>query len=101
MKKIYFYLTAFTGACLLAFSGCNKEEPIPVYVHIEKISLVANPDGFVNSVTGDEGSLSSKISDAWVYVDEQLVGCFELPVTFPVLAEGTHTVKIRAGIKVN
>jgi hypothetical protein len=39
--------------------------------------------------------------DAWVYIDEQLIGCFELPVTFPVLQEGTHTLKVRGGIKVN
>jgi hypothetical protein len=48
-----------------------------------------------------QGSASCNISDAWVYVDEKLIGCFEMPVTVPVLWEGVRTVKIRPGIKIN
>src|ERR1035437_8120947 len=79
----------------------NPAEPIPAYIHINKITLAKNLSGFPNSSTGDEGSLSNKITDAWVYIDEQLIGCFELPITFPVLSEGIHQVRIRAGIKIN
>lgn len=71
----------------------NPSEPIPAYIHIDKIAL--------STIAATEGSNSHKITDAWVYVDEQLIGCFELPATFPVLNEGNHQVKIRAGIKVN
>jgi hypothetical protein len=102
MKRFYFYLCSFIVFSILLFSGCeliNPGEPTPAYIHIDKFTLVANPAGFTS--TGTEGSLSTKITDAWVYLDEQLVGCFQLPVTFPVLAEGTHTIKLRAGIKVN
>ena len=70
----------------------NPAEPVPAYIHIDKFTLTTLPD---------EGTNSNKITDAWVYVDEQLIGCFELPATFPVLYEGNHQVRIRAGIKIN
>lgn len=95
MKRLFLvFITSFLS--LFLFQACKKlnpDEQIPAYIHIEKINLKTN------SLT--EGSNSAKISDAWVYIDEQLIGCFELPTTFPVLFEGTHQIKIRAGIKVN
>ncbi len=84
------FIFALLGACELY----NPTEPIPAYIHIDKIGLTTSADG-------SQGSNSSKITDAWVYIDERLIGCFELPVTFPVLYEGSHQLKIRAGIKVN
>jgi len=80
----------------LLFS-CNKfdgDQTIPAYIHIEKITLTDNP--FIN-----EGSLSNKITDAWVYVDDELIGAFELPATFPVLKKGKHKISIHPGIKMN
>ncbi|MCC6691496.1 MAG: hypothetical protein IT235_08190 [Bacteroidia bacterium] len=46
-----------------------------------------------------EGSISSKITDAWLYVDDQLIGVFQVPVTVPVLAQGNKKISIGAGIK--
>ncbi len=80
----------------LTISSCelyNPSEPIPAYIHIDKITLI--------TTASIEGSNSSKITDAWVYVDEQLIGCFELPATFPIINNGSHVIKIRPGIKVN
>jgi hypothetical protein len=71
----------------------NREELIPAYIHIDKYTLITNYP--------TQGSNSHKISDVWVYVDDALIGCFELPCTFPVIAKGVHTVKIKPGIKVN
>lgn len=70
----------------------NPAEQIPSYIHIDKIDL---------TTTSEQGSNSSKITDAWVYVDDQLVGAFELPATIPVLFNGNHTVVIKPGIKVD
>lgn len=73
---------------------CNKEEPIPAYIHIDKFDL--------STIYADEGTASHKIIDSWVYVDDQLVGAFEMPTTFPVVTtEGNHTIKIFAGVKEN
>ncbi|MBI3511915.1 MAG: hypothetical protein HY064_14745 [Bacteroidetes bacterium] len=77
------------------FSGCriiNPAEDIPSYIHIDSITL---------STSGNQGSNSSKITDAWIFVDSKLIGGFELPCTVPVLADGTHHILIRAGIKQN
>jgi hypothetical protein len=87
--------TAFAG--ILALSGCRIIDPaeeIPAYIRISDISLT-----ITNSQT--QGSGSERITDAWVYVDGQLIGAFELPCTVPVLAEGTHDVLIKAGIRQN
>lgn len=91
----HFYVFSLFGL-LTIFSGCNiinPAEPVPSYMHIEQISVTTDPTV--------EGSNSSKITDAWVYMDGSLIGCFELPVTFPIIGEGVHTFTIKAGIKVN
>lgn len=70
----------------------NPAEDIPSYIHIDSILLSVQPD---------EGTASHKISDAWVYVDDELIGTFETPCTVPVLKDGAHRLTIRAGIKSN
>jgi hypothetical protein len=94
------FVQKFLSALLIVvvigmFGSCevfNPEEQIPSYIHIDKIDL---------NTTSEQGSNSSKITDAWVYVDDQLVGAYELPVTLPVLSSGVHTVVIKPGIKVD
>ncbi len=95
MKNSYKLFIAIST--FITFSSCelyNPAEPVPSYIHIEKITLVT-------AVDGSQGSNSSKIADAWVYIDDQLIGCFELPATFPVTTEGPHQIKVIPGIKVN
>ncbi|HEU4718870.1 MAG TPA: hypothetical protein VFU15_13595 [Bacteroidia bacterium] len=94
MKKSLsaFYFQLLTGGIFLfLFSGCKVIDPaeeIPCYIHIDKITLLNNEP--------------SKITDAWVFVDNQLIGAFELPCTFPVLVKsGDHDILVRAGIKMN
>ncbi len=79
-------------------SSCNKFEgsqKVPSYIHIESIGVDSLTDYFVY------GANTSKITDAWVYVDDNPIGCYELPSTFPVLKKGPHKVSIYGGIKVN
>lgn len=97
MKHTYKLFIFWGLSICVLLSSCelyNPTEPIPAYIHIEKIDLTT-------AINGSQGSNSQKIADAWVYVDDKLQGCYELPVTFPVLQEGTHKVTIRAGIKIN
>ena len=78
----------------LAFASCKKFEgsqTVPAYIHIDSITV--NCDYFVY------GANSSKITDAWVYVDDNPIGCYELPATFPVLKHGSHKVSVYGGIK--
>ena len=83
---------------LLDFVSCNKfqgPQKVPSYIHIESVGVDSLTDYFTY------GANTSKISDAWVYVDDQLLGAFELPSTLPVLKEGAHKVAIYGGIKVD
>lgn len=99
MGEFYLYgikkfLLAFLGSLIIVFFiSCKKTDLVPSYIHIEKIDLTTDYPF--------EGTNSNKITDAWVYIDGDLQGIYELPATFPVLATGRHTITIRAGIKIN
>ena len=84
MKKITYLLI------IVILASCQKEDTggIPTYLKVDNITL-------------DEGNTTSNITDAWVYVNDQLQGVYELPAKFPVLEEEIQTVRIKAGIKVN
>jgi len=60
---------------VLIFSACESkhEDGVPSYIHIERIGLV--------TVDG-QGTASHKITDAWVYIDNILIGAFELQLHF-------------------
>lgn len=68
------------------------ETYIPSYINIDEINVVT---------TGSQGSSSSYITDAWVYIDGEDRGAYPLPSRIPLLAEGEHLVKIAPGIKLN
>ena len=81
---------------LLLWQSCYKfsgNQTIPAYLSIDSIA--------VDTYYPEEGTNSSQITDVWVYVDDGLLGVFELPALFPVLAEGKHKLEIRPGIKLN
>ncbi len=81
---------------VLLLSGCDKFEgsqTVPSYLKIDSISFQCNVDL--------QGTSNQNFTDAWVYVDDNLIGGFEMPATFPVLAEGSHKLEIRPGIKLN
>jgi hypothetical protein len=83
---LLYFILVYLSAC----KKWDKPEQIPSYISIEKIDL---------SVTATQGTASHAIVDAWVYVDEQPVGVFDLPCTVPILAEGYHQIAIYPGIK--
>jgi hypothetical protein len=90
------FLLPFWFCSLWAFISCNPidtPDNVPSYIKID--TLLFEP------VLPEHGVNSHKISDAWVYINENLIGAFELPATIPVLAEGNHRIKVRGGIKIN
>jgi hypothetical protein len=81
---------------ILLFQSCKKadiNEGVPAYISIPSIEVETDPT--------NEGSNSHKITDAWVYFDNDLQGIYPLPATFPVLKEGNQNISIKAGIKNN
>jgi len=81
-------------AVLLLYSCniINPDEDEPTYLTIENIDLQASID---------EGGNTHNIQDAWVYINSQLVGVYEMPTTFPVLDKGEQVIEIFAGVKRN
>jgi len=81
---------------ILSQTSCEKftgEQSVPAYIQIDSLAL--------NTNYATEGTKSQNITDAWVFVDDELVGTFQMPAIFPVLKRGNHQVKILAGIKKN
>ena len=74
---------------IFSLSSCKdkSDDLIPAYIHIDSISF--------SNTTGLALTNSHAITDAWVYINDNLVGAFELPVTFPVLYENLNSVRIK------
>jgi hypothetical protein len=90
---LFIFLFA-SGSFLLG--SCNKfsgTQTIPAYIKIDSVFLETN---YTN-----QGSNSQKITDVWIYLNKDLLGVFELPALFPVLAEGVNDLEIRPGIWLN
>jgi len=92
VNVLYAFLLSLFG--LSSCSLFDKTEPTPAWIRIEKIELIDNPNV-------SEGSLSSDITDAWVYIDDNIIGVFELPADIPILEEGEHELLVGPGIKVS
>lgn len=79
---------------ILFFSSCKEyQAEVPAYIHIDKISVTTD------AIT--QGTTSNNITDAWVYLNGNLIGVYELPATFPIIANGENEISIKAGIKVS
>lgn len=88
-------LLPFIGSLLL-LSSCVKNNPAPVWLSVSEWQLESNGLG------SPEGELTENLSDAWVYVDNQFVGIFEVPFKIPLLVNGSNkSVRIYPTIKNN
>jgi hypothetical protein len=74
---------------ILLLSSCIKNNPDPAWIEINEWQLDAN-----SNATSPAGELTESITDAWVYVDNDFVGTFELPCKIPVLYAGTKVIRI-------
>ena len=98
MKLGLYKIMAWAGVAMLAvalFAGCKKQDDqdlIPAYIQIDTIKLNAGQQ---------QGGPYHKITDAWIFVDNQPLGCFELPCKIPVLKSGKHNILVGGGIKIN
>lgn len=73
-------------------SGCKKGDKVPAFIYIPAITLTTTPE---------QGAPTSRFTDAWVTVNDKLMGVWELPARIPVLYEGEVVVRVEAGIKRN
>ena len=96
MFRKYLHIFSFSLFLLLFLSqtACEKfsgDQTVPAYLKIDSIRLTTD--------YSTQGTAMNAITDGWVYIDGQLIGVFQLPATFPVLQEGTHTFSVLPGIK--
>jgi len=78
------------GMTLTTCELINPDEQIPSFLQIDSFQFSSN-----------HGYPAHKLSDAWVYVDEKLVGVYELPALVPILSEGPTDIRIEAGMRVS
>lgn len=81
---------------LFMLSSCDKfegDQTIPSYIAIDSLGFDAADD--------IQGTSNQKIIDAWIYVDDNIIGGFELPARVPVLVNGIHKLEVRGGIMLN
>jgi len=88
MKQIVYILVV----ALLTLTSCT-EDITTSWLKIDSINLTTN--------TTTEGENSHNITDAWVYMDNQPIGVWEIPCEIPILTEGKHSFTVHAGIKSN
>ena len=77
-------------------SACIKNNPNPSWIKVNPFVLVANP-----SLSGSEGQLSQDIRDVWLYIDDQMIGCFQTPFKIPILKDGNVNIKIYPAVRNN
>ncbi len=87
------YTVIFIIGAALSLASCNlinPDEPIPAYIQVDEAIVISSEA---------TGSASHNINDIWLYVDNKLVGTYEIPFKVPVLPSGKHKVTLEAGIK--
>lgn len=89
MKCYFIIIVLFLCSCQLI----DQPEIAPSFISVSKFDF--------NISTSDQGSESEKITDVWVYLDNNLEGVYELPATLPLHYQGTHELKLYPGIKRN
>ncbi|HNQ12060.1 MAG TPA: hypothetical protein PKM16_02565 [Bacteroidia bacterium] len=87
-------LKLLLGAALLLLSSTcnliNPDDPSSSFIQIDSVAL--------NTDVNTQGSNTQAIKDAWLYIDNNLVGVNEIPFKIPVLEEGSHKIMVQAGI---
>jgi hypothetical protein len=94
MSRFFFFI--FIVAFSIFILGCTKskiEAEIPSYIVVDSV--------FVSTNYSTQGTASHKITDVWVYLNDNFIGAFEIPVRIPILKSGLNKITLKAGIKVN
>jgi len=91
MRLFIYFISLF-----FLFSACVKNNPDSAWLQVNEWSISANP-----SLSLEEGELTENISEAWVYINDEVIGVFQVPFKIPILKEGNVTFKIFPAIKNN
>lgn len=92
MKKIFYVTFIIISFFISSCEIINPEEEIPSFVKIDSIAF---------STTPEQGTNRQQLLDAWVFIDGEKIGTFEMPCTVPILKSGNVKIEILPGIKLN
>jgi hypothetical protein len=81
---------------LSLFTGCVKNNERPSWLKVNKWVLQSNP-----SLSGELGELTESFKDCWVYVNDEIIGVFEVPFTIPILKSGNVNIKLFPAVRNN
>lgn len=90
INKIFIF---FAIAISFFLYSCKKDRfdvEIPAYIHIPKIEFYTN---------STQGTATSFFEFFTVYVNDNPVGIFKAPVTFPVIPKGNQKIDVRLNVK--
>ncbi len=96
MAKLKFKTLFLFLILLVVFTSCKQQDfssGIAVWLQVDTITFSLD---YI-----DHGTSKQKITDVWVYADNQTIGTFEMPSTIPILKSGTVKLRFEAGIKLN
>lgn len=91
-KSIRHFVFIILVSSLFLEYGCGEANEIPAYLHIQPFSI---------SVLPSQGTARQNLSDAMVFINEEYLGIFELPATFPVLSLGATRVRVYPVVRQN
>lgn len=78
---------------MLGLMACDKESgDLPAYMRVPEVDLSVRPG---------EGAPSHKITDLWIYLDDEFHGAYPVGSDIPVLEEGPTNIVVFPGIKMN
>ena len=88
MMRILWFCSIFT-----LIIGCDKEAgDIPAYLRIPEVSVRVEPG---------QGAPSHKITDVWIYLEDEFHGAYPVGSDIPVLESGRTGVSFYAGVRMN
>jgi len=80
---------------ILTLNSCNlinPDEQEPAYIAFDQYTLNTN---------SSQGTASENITELWVYINDNMLGAYDSPAEFPVLANGNVKLSCYPGIRNN
>lgn len=90
--KHLFFLAIFS----YILSSCIKNNPDPAWLEVNEWTLIENPN-----YAYFQGELTHNFTDAWVFVNDKVIGVFEVPFKIPILMDGNVNIKVYPAIRNN
>ncbi len=78
---------------ILSCISCDEEAQVPVYIEIPEFE---NPTNY-----STEGTGAQDFTTAWLQVNGEFIGAYEVPATVPIIASGNSQINVHPGVNLN